>query len=405
MKSRLSLEEIRSMVGDHRDEAIALLQKTVQIPSPTGQELGVSEFFAEYMQSFGLSVQRYEYEEGRPNLLAEWAGNETGRKFIFNGHMDVFPPPPGVTYPYGAWSGVIADGKLYGQGSADMKAGDCAAMMAVKILKERGYRPDGKILLSYMVDEENTSEKGVLSLLKDKLLNDGDFGICMEPSARMLLMEEGGVWQSEVTYLAPGGHTTNPAGEEDALMKSVKAITRLYKLRDEIERRHSDTLGHPFLQINVINAGSVSNVRAARSTFTIDRRFSPEEDFETVRKEIFDILDGLKAEDPSYDYEFQEVAYYPSAKRDENDPDVKLMLQACEEVLGRRVPQFGRYASSDATHIMAHTGMQMPIYGPGNIDICSTSDEHVELEDYLSAIMIYIRTLDLVLGQKDGQST
>lgn len=398
-----SVESIRAMVEEYRDEAIQLFQKTVQIPSPTGREGQLSAFFAEYMESFGLEVQKYEYEHGRPNLLAEWVGDNQGKKFVFNGHMDVFPPPVGVRSRFGSWSGVIEDGKLYGQGAGDMKAGDCAAIMAVRILKEKGYVPDGRVLLSFMVDEENTSEMGVRSLLRDGIFSDGDFGVCMEPSDNMLLMEEGGVWQTEVTYLASGGHTTSPVREEDALMKSIRVILALYKLREKIEARSFPGLGHPFLQINMLNAGTVSNVRASKSTFTIDRRFAAEEDFETVRQEIFDVLDRFKAEDPAYDYTLKEVAYYPSAKRDAEDENVKLMIRACEEIQGRKVPHFARYASSDAVHIMDQTGMQIPIYGPGCLDICSTADEHVVLEDYLTAISVYMRMLALTLGQRKDQ--
>ena len=400
----ISAEHIRAMVEEYRDEAVRLFQETVQIPSPTGQEGRLSAFFAEYMESFGLEVRKYEYEQGRPNLLAEWVGNDQGKKFVFNGHMDVFPPPVGVRSKFGPWSGVIEDEKLYGQGAGDMKAGDCAAMMAVRILKEKGYVPNGRVLLSFMVDEENTSEMGVRSLLRDGIFRDGDFGICMEPSDNMLLTEEGGVWQTEVTYLASGGHTTNPVCEEDALMKSIKVILALYKLREKIEARSFPGLGHPFLQINMLNAGTVSNVRASKSTFTIDRRFAAEEDFETVRQEILDVLERFKAEDPAYDYTLKEVAYYPSAKRDTGDGAVKLIIQACEDIQGRKVPHFARYASSDAVHIMDQTGMQMPIYGPACLDICSTAEEHVVLEDYLTAIAVYMRMMVLLLGQKEGQT-
>lgn len=400
MNSNLTVSQIRAMVEQYRDEAVSLLQRAVQIPSPTGQEQEISQFFAQYMESFGLPVEKREYEPGRPNLLAQWVGSEQGKKFIFNGHMDVFPPPPGVEGRFGPWSGAIEEGKLYGQGSADMKAGSCAAMMAVRILKESGYVPNGRVLLSYMVDEENNSEMGSLALLKEGLLNDGDFGVCMEPSNYMALMEEGGVWQTEVTYLASGGHTTNPTQEPDALMKSIRAIQELYKLRETVEARRFDGIGHPFLQINMLNAGTVSNVRASKSTFSIDRRFAPEEGFEAVKNEICGVLDRLKAEDPAYDYTLREIAYYPSAKRDANDEAIKLMLQACEEIQGKPVSHFSRYASSDAVHIMDQTGMQMLIYGPGDLDICSTGEEYVSLDEYLTAIMVYIRMLDLLLGSR-----
>ena len=106
----ISAEHIRAMVEEYRDEAVRLFQETVQIPSPTGQEGRLSAFFAEYMESFGLEVRKYEYEQGRPNLLAEWFGPEKGPRFVFNGHMDVFPPVESDPGMYGPWSGKVTDG-------------------------------------------------------------------------------------------------------------------------------------------------------------------------------------------------------------------------------------------------------------------------------------------------------
>lgn len=398
---KLEVQDIKSLVQSYRDEAVHLLQRVVQTPSPTGQELEISRLMKDYMEAFGLEVQTYEYEKGRPNLLSEWVGNPDGKKFIFNGHMDVFPPNKGIEGKFGPWSGTIEDGKLYGRGSTDMKAGDCAALMAVRILKENGYVPNGKILLSYMVDEENTSEMGVLSLLKHGLLKDGDFGVCMEPSDKKILMQEGGVWQTEVTYLASGGHSAMPNTEKDALMKSITAITELYKLRETVEKRNFPGIGQPFLQINTLNTGGVSNVRASKSTFSIDRRFAPEEGFEQVKAEILGVLDGLKDRDPEYDYTLKEVAFYPCAKRDENNEAIKTMIRACEEIHGHPVERFGRFGSSDSVHIIDQSSIQMPIYGPGKLETCGTANEYVELEDYLSSIMIYIRMVDQLLGQKE----
>lgn len=396
----LSIEEIKSMVERRREEAIAFLQKTVQVPSPTGDELAMSDFFANYIETMGLEVKKYEFQKDRPNLISEWVGNPDGKKFIFNGHMDVFPPTIGIKGKFDTWSGAIEDSKVYGRGSTDMKAGDCAAMMAVKILKESGYIPNGKIVLSYMVDEENNSQQGVIALLDKGLLTDGDFGICMEPSEDMILMEEGGVWQTEVTYFASGGHTVADTPEQDALMKSIKAITELYKLREKIEARNFGVLGHPFLQINTLHAGTVSNVRASQSTFSIDRRFAPEEGFENVKAEIIGVLEKLKEADPAYTYEIREVAFYPCAKRDKNSEIVKVLSRAYEDIKGASPRYFGRYGSSDSVFIMDRTDIQMPIYGPGICAIAGTADEYVDIEDYISTIMIYIRTIDLLLGQK-----
>ena len=161
----IDAKEIKKAVMDHRDEIIRCLVEMVQTPSVTGDEVPVSRVFRRWMEEMGLEVKTYEAEPGRPNLLAEWFGPEKGPRFVFNGHMDVFPPVESDPGMYGPWSGKVTDGKIYGRGTGDMKGGDCAAIMAVKILKELGFEPKGSILLSFMCDEENGSRLGAKYLI------------------------------------------------------------------------------------------------------------------------------------------------------------------------------------------------------------------------------------------------
>ena len=143
------------MVDACQDEAIQCLQEAVQTPSPTGEELAISRLFTRWIADCGLTVEQYEAEPGRPNLIAQWHGSRPGKRFLFNGHLDVFPPSDGDGGWYGPWSGKIADGFLYGRGAVDMKGGDCAALMAVRLLRRMNFDPKGSVILSYMVDEEN----------------------------------------------------------------------------------------------------------------------------------------------------------------------------------------------------------------------------------------------------------
>ena len=124
-------QSISRFVEEHRDEAVAALQEVVQTPSVTGDEEAVSFVFERLLTKAGFKVNRYEVEPHRPSLLTEMIGTQAGQRFVFQGHMDVFPPDPTDFGTYGPWAGKIVDGQLYGRGCVDMKAGTVGAMMTL----------------------------------------------------------------------------------------------------------------------------------------------------------------------------------------------------------------------------------------------------------------------------------
>ena len=76
-----------------------------------------------------------------------------------NGHFDVVPAGEGWTLePFG---GIVRDGKVYGRGSCDMKAGIAAAAFAAEAIRRAGVPVPGTIEVSGTVDEESGGFAGV----------------------------------------------------------------------------------------------------------------------------------------------------------------------------------------------------------------------------------------------------
>ena len=119
----LSVQNIAAMVDANREEALAFFQQCVRTPSVTGSEAAMGEVVRQFLARQGFAPQVYEKEPGRPNIVAEWKGARPGPRFVWNGHLDVFPPVAGSPGLYGPWAGKVADGYLYGRGSVDMKGG------------------------------------------------------------------------------------------------------------------------------------------------------------------------------------------------------------------------------------------------------------------------------------------
>jgi acetylornithine deacetylase len=106
--------------------------------------------------------------EGRPNLLGSFGVSPDNfcqntplrGSLIINGHVDVVQMGEGWT----AGQGSRSEGKLFGRGSADMKAGLACAIFALMAIKETGAELKTPVLIESVVDEEGGGN-GTLDLL------------------------------------------------------------------------------------------------------------------------------------------------------------------------------------------------------------------------------------------------
>ncbi len=183
-----------------REGMIGLLAELVRCPTennpPDGRENIGQAVLQMHYQRLGLEIDRFspaslpEYPghpdflprnlEGRENLVGIWKGSGGGRSLLLTGHMDVVPKEPlpwKVTEPY---EPLVQGGKMFGRGTADMKAGLACAFSAVRSLKAAGFAPKGDIVLESVVDEEYSGANGtVASRLRG---HNPDFAIVLEPS-------------------------------------------------------------------------------------------------------------------------------------------------------------------------------------------------------------------------------
>jgi len=182
------------------NEMNALLAELVRCPTenrpPYGYEAAGQAVLCKAYEELGLETHRIcpselkEYPnhpaflernfEGRENLIGIWRGKGGGRSLLLTGHMDVAPKEPMpwvITEPYAP---LLKDGRMYGRGTADMKAGLVCAWEAVRRLKAQGFVPKGDIILESVVDEEYAGANGTVA---GRLAGyNADFGIVLEPS-------------------------------------------------------------------------------------------------------------------------------------------------------------------------------------------------------------------------------
>src|SRR5258707_916378 len=100
-------------------------------------EAGVVAYVRDFFATRNIETWEQEVFPGRPNIIARLPG-KTSRRIILEAHTDTVSVK-GMTIP--PFEPTIANGRLYGRGSCDTKAGLAGMMHALAALKADGITP------------------------------------------------------------------------------------------------------------------------------------------------------------------------------------------------------------------------------------------------------------------------
>jgi len=168
------------------DEALKALQTYVRIntSNPPGDVTKAADFLSDLLEREGIGVTRYESGPGRSIVLARLKGDGTGGKAILlESHMDVVPADPSrwTKDPFGA---EIADGRMWGRGTIDMKGIGVSYLYAFLMLHRQHVPLTRDVLLMFVPDEEVGGDLGAAWMRKNHyaeldpeyVIDEGGFG-------------------------------------------------------------------------------------------------------------------------------------------------------------------------------------------------------------------------------------
>src|SRR6185503_15935061 len=115
-------------------------------------------------------------------VVGRAAGTGSGKTPVINGHIDVVPAGDLTLWTVPPWSATVADGRVYGRGSADMKGGLCCALAALRAIRAAGLTLDGAVAIQSVVGEE---DGGIGTLAALERGHTGDAAIVLEPTEMM----------------------------------------------------------------------------------------------------------------------------------------------------------------------------------------------------------------------------
>jgi succinyl-diaminopimelate desuccinylase len=416
---------VLAQVDELAVEMIDFLQQLVRIPTinPPGENYkDCAQLVGDNLRDFGYDVSLIE-AAGRPectvdfprvNVIGRLHGARRNPSLHFNGHIDVVPPGAGWTLdPFAA---EVREGRIYGRGVTDQKAGIAASLFAVEAIRRAGLKLAGSVEQSATVDEESGGLAGVAYLAQHGYVRPGsvDYVIITEPlDYDRICLGHRGVYWFEVLMHGHIAHGSMPFLGVSAIDRMARLIERVEReLKPKLARRRTrmpiepDGARSATININSILGGQDPDLPQTpcvadlcRAVF--DRRFLIEESLEDVRDEIIELIEELRAADTELQYELKDLLIVHPTMTAPESTLVRTMREAVREIVDRDPPLIASPGTYDQKHFARLAGIEQCIaYGPGILKMAHQPDEYCEIEHLRAACKAMalgaIRLLDVV---------
>lgn len=400
----LSEEEKTLLKYVDKEELINLTQRLVGIDSVIRPETGNTEkeavaFIADWIER-ELNVTPFveEVEPGRENIIVTIESGKPGNCLMLEGHTDVVSEGDPKLWNHPPFSGEIENGKLYGRGSCDMKAGLAVNLLTVKALLRSGLPWNGKIRLGIVCDEEGMMI-GIKDFIKKGHADDVDAALVSEPEENQLCLSMKGAIRGVVRVNGRMAHGAMPLTGINPNTRLARIILAFETYEEQEKERcgNDDYLGYPSITFTVIQsppAGEPAqlNVMPGSAIGYIDIRTTPKQDHETVRKTLREIIDELAAADPDFSAEIEFIEDRPVVTMEKEEPIAIAAAAAYTDVTGKKPVYNGVPGATDGTFLRAWKNIPSLVNGPGPRHMPHQTDEYVEVEELYEAAQVYAVT-------------
>ncbi|HHT85434.1 MAG: M20 family metallopeptidase [Bacillota bacterium] len=236
----------------------------------------------------------------------------------------------------------VEDGKAYGPGVYDMKAGIVQAFFAVKTLKDLGLLPEKKIVVLHNSEEEigSPSSRPIIEEEAKK----ASAVLVLEPTALGGSLK---TWRKGV-----GGFTVSIKGRAShAGADYEKGVSAITEAAHQMLRLHglTDLEAGTTVNVGVVSAGTRTNVVAENATLGVDLRIKTMDAANTIIPEIL----GLKPVHPEITLEVKGELNRPPMERTEGNVRLFELAQKIGREMGIEVTESGSGGGSDGNFTSA----------------------------------------------------
>ncbi len=369
-----------------------LTHELVTRRSLTPDDAGCQALMMQRLQKLGFQVEPMRFGEV-DNFWARLGKSKP--LLVFAGHTDVVPTGPLEQWKSDPFVPSVRDGLLYGRGTADMKGGLAAMLVAVEHYLAAKPAMKGSIGFLITSDEEGPSIDGTVKVV-EKLQERGekiDWCVLGEPSCLERFgdnMRNGrrGSLTGILKVEGIQGHVAYPERADNPIHRVVPAMTELTQARWD---QGNEFFPPTSFQISNFNSGTgAGNVIPGDATVRFNFRYSSAVTKDELKQKVHALLDKHRLK--------YSIDWRPMGDPFLTEPGAlsQAMQAAVEKATGLK-PKLDTGGGTSDGRFIAPTGAQVIEFGPRNASIHKI-DECVAVKELEQLVDIYHDVLKRLLG-------
>jgi len=333
--------------------------------------LECSKVIEKYCEEAGLKVEIFDISPGekpQPNVVAtlDVGAKET---VLLCTHYDIVPAGEVDDWTRPPFDTTIEADKIYGRGVTDNKGNVVAAVAAAKELAGRGSsKVNYKILIS--PNEEIGGVDGIEYLINGPPKIRGDFAIVVDSGPTYVSIGASGVVSGTITVQGTQGHAGYPFKFPNAVHLSIPVMEYMLDYVDVRKKVVSEFPSPPDspqqtlwgrFSMTILKAGSKTNVIPGKVEISFDCRTIPEEDVETVAKNLEEFL-GKAIEETGVEASLEFITKHAGWGSDPENRYIKTLHAAVNESVGEELAVAGDLGGNDGYYFTS-VGIPTACYG------------------------------------------
>ena len=371
--------------------SIELLQQLIRCRSITPDDAGCQDILAERLQQAGFTCESMLFGE----VTNQYARRGDGEPVLcFAGHTDVVPPGADDKWNSDPFEPRIHNGDLYGRGSADMKSGLAAMIVALEEFIANHADYNGSLAMLITSNEEGTARDGTLKVVEALQERGEQIQWCVlgEPSSQSSLGDvvrvgRRGSLSGMLTVRGIQGHVAYPQLADNPIRRFAPILAELHTIEWDKGNDHFPPTS--FQVVDIRSGIGFPNVTPGELTARFNLRYSTEWDHERLKTRVHEVFD---AHDIDYDLNWH-LSGEPFLTQPGQLTDA--VVNAVKEKTGT-APELSTGGGTSDGRFISPAGTDVVELGPVNASIHKVN-EHVRIDDVITLSTMYKRIMELLL--------
>ena len=373
------------------EPVIELLCDLLRRPSVTPDDAGCQALLAARLSDMGFTCETLQFND----VTNLWARRgDTSSVLCFAGHTDVVPPGDESKWRSAPFQPTFVDGDIYARGSADMKSGLAAMIVALEEFVAAHPDHDGGLAMLITSDEEGRARDGTLKVVEELTRRGEHIDWCVlgEPSSQTTLGDivrigRRGSLSGMLTVHGVQGHVAYPQLADNPIRSFAPILAELHQIEWDSGNEYFPPTS--FQVVDVRAGAGAPNVTPGELCARFNFRYSTEWTHESLKQKVESVFDAH-----SIDYDLK---WHLSGEPFLTEPGklIDAVTQVVTEHTGE-APELSTGGGTSDGRFISPAGVDVVELGPVNASIHKI-DEHVKVADVITLQSMYRRIMELLL--------